>query len=245
MTASLSYNSTDLGQYGLLINYVFFPAKQDVSAAQLQNGGVALSGTRPVLPLTVKAEVLAASHSALLTALDNIKSVLNQREDCRLDIDSYTDRYWEASFQEMTGEITSPITWKGSLSFLLASPYAYATSQTSHNHTVDEDPESLSETAGGTEKVLPVITLTADTDLGEGTVEINNSTTGEVLEWTGEVDDGDILVFDCASYLVTLNSTENMTTVDGEFPYLNPGANTVVISGFHGTANFTYRARYM
>jgi phage-related protein len=103
----------------------------------------------------------------------------------------------------------------------------------------------LTETNPGTGSVGPVITLTCDDDTGETVVGIENLTSGESFEWTGELADGDVLVVDCETMQVTLNDAVSMAAVDGQFIQLLPGANEIEITGFFGTVNFTYRSRYV
>jgi phage-related protein len=105
--------------------------------------------------------------------------------------------------------------------------------------------ESFTITAGGTEKAKPVITLTADDTLTATTVEIENGATGESFQWTGDLVAADVLVIDCATGQVTLNSVAYIAGMDGQFIQLLPGANAITITGFSGTLNFNYRARYV
>jgi phage-related protein len=101
------------------------------------------------------------------------------------------------------------------------------------------------ETAGGTERVQPVITLTCDDTLTATTVIIENETTGEIFEWTGDLEPDDVLVIDCKTYEVTLNGVTDIGNMSGQFIHLIPGANSISVSGFTGNLNFTYRARYV
>ena len=101
------------------------------------------------------------------------------------------------------------------------------------------------ETAGGTEKTRPIWTLTCDATLTGTTVGIENLTTGEKIEWTGDLDDGDELKIDMDLMLVYLNDIESMGTVDGQFPTLIPGANDIEVTGFSGALNIKYRERYV
>lgn len=104
---------------------------------------------------------------------------------------------------------------------------------------------TFTETVGGTERLAPVITLTYDDTIITTTVSIANAATGETFEWTGDLAPADVLVIDCEDCHVKLNGSAAMLLVDGQFLHLVPGANIITVSGFSGTCNFTYRARYV
>ncbi len=100
------------------------------------------------------------------------------------------------------------------------------------------------EVAGGTANTKPTITLTCDDTLTSTTVEVANATTGETLEWTGNLVPDDVLVIDSSTFYVTLNGSASMANVSGQFPTLQTGTNYIGVSGFTGTMNITYRDRY-
>ena len=108
-----------------------------------------------------------------------------------------------------------------------------------------ETTTQLTETVGGTGIVDPVITLTADMALGSVTIIVANATTGDTIQWTGSIDDEDVLVFDSEKWLVTLNGTASMSTVTREFITLQPGANVITVTGFSGEVEITHRSRYL
>jgi phage-related protein len=136
-------------------------------------------------------------------------------------------------------------TWEGTIVFYAADPCAYKNTADSNNHTIATDPDEITETNGGTAAVRPVITITSDADHGETTVTITSVTTGEALAWTGTFDTDDVLEIDCEEMVVKLNGTVDMLEVEGEFPQLLPGSNTIDTDGFTGTLNFTYKDRYL
>jgi phage-related protein len=102
----------------------------------------------------------------------------------------------------------------------------------------------VTETNGGTERVRPVLTLTANATLTDTTVSIENEATGETIEWTGSLVATDVLVINCATGYVTLNGAASMGMVDGQFIHLVPGENRLTVSGFSGVMNAGYRNRY-
>jgi len=105
--------------------------------------------------------------------------------------------------------------------------------------------ESFTETAGGTEQVFPVYTLTCDDTLTDTTVVLTNTATGEALTWEGSLVNTDVLEIDAVNGTVKLNGAEDMVNVSGEFPRLLPGSNAFTVDGFSGNLNITYRPRYV
>ncbi len=247
MSYSFTFNSVDFADYGLTVVRPDpdMPFTQATGFTQLQNRGWPSTSQREPRVIDIPVKIKAASRAALNTNIDSIKAALNTREDAELILDSLSDRYWNARFVGMPGNYDGPVMWVGTVSFVAHDPAAYSTTESDHDHTVDEDPEAMTETAGGTEQVKPVITLTCDDTLTGTTVAIENGATGERLEWTGDLVNTDVLVVDCVNGHVTLNGADSMGTVDGEFITLVPGANAITVEGFSGTVNFTYRPKYV
>ena len=245
MADSFSFNSVDMSTYGLRLRSHEEPFTQERENIQLRNRAYGLDSYRPPVPFTLDVAISAADIATLKSYLDSIKSTLNKRVDRQLTLDTFTDRYWMARFVSMTGSITTATAGEGEITFSADDPAAFSTTETDNDHTVDEDPEEITETAGGTERVEPVYLLTCDDTLTDTTVIIENETTGETLEWTGDLVADDELEIDVVNCTVKLNDVLDMLTVEGQFPSLLPGANTINVSGFSGTFNATYRARYV
>jgi hypothetical protein len=106
-------------------------------------------------------------------------------------------------------------------------------------------PMRITLTVGGTELVSPVFTLTADSTLSDTTVEIENEAAGETITWEGSLVNTDVLEIDCSTGIVKLNGSEDMSDVSGQFPHLIPDTNILNVSGFSGSMNIAYRARYV
>jgi len=245
MANSFSFNSVDMADYGLRLRRHDEPFAQETEGLQLLDRAHGLGSRRPAVTIDLAVVVVAASFAALVSNLDDIKAALNYRTEKSLAFDSVTDRYWLARFKSITKTAGTATTWEGAIAFDIFDPAAYATAETDHDHTVDEDPETVTETASGTEQAQPFITLTCDSTLTAATVEIENETSGETIEWTGDLVANDVLTIDCETGVVKLNGVEDMETVDGQFLHLLAGDNSIVITGFSGNLNFTYRARYV
>lgn len=245
MADSFSFNTVDLSTYGLKLRSYETPFTQETPSAQMLDKAVGLQSLRRPIPFSLDIVVSAADKATLLSYLDSIKSTLNEREDCKLTLDSFTDRYWMVRFINMRGEIRTARAWEGTIDFVANDPAAYDNTQTSSDYTVDEDPETCVETVGGTEKVRPLYTLTCDSTLSDTTVIITNTATGEAIEWTGDLVDTDVLEINAEEFTVKLNDVDDMTEVDGQFPQLLTGSNTLTVEGFSGSFNIKYRKRYV
>jgi len=245
MANSFSFNSVDMSSYGLRLLTHEEPFSQETPAAQLADRSYGFDSLRSPIPVSLDVKVYAADIATLKSYLDSIKQTLNQRTDCPLAIDTFDDRYWMVRFVSMVGEIHTARVWKGTITFSANDPAAYDNDETDHDHTVDEDPEEFTETAGGTDQAFPVYTLTCDDTLTDTTVVLTNTATGEALTWEGSLVADDELEIDSDNHTVKLNGAEDMLYVDGRFPRLLPGGNAFTLSGFSGNLNITYRPRYV
>lgn len=245
MANSLSFGGTDLSTYGLLLLSRDIPVRQEAATIQLPDR--AYADRSKILPTSISlaVQILGDDASELKTKVDAVKKVLGIQVDGELILDVLSDRYWLARFESLAGSYKHRV-FSGSLNFVCYDPHAYSTSETSSGpHTVDEDPETIVEEPGGTAKIEPVYTLTADDTLTGTTVGIKNNDTGYEIEWTGNLVPTDVLIIDCQRWLVLLNGVASMATVTGQFPNLLPDQeNELEVKGFSGTVTITYRDRY-
>ncbi len=243
---TLKFNGTELTNYGLTVKSFRKPYNQQTGSLQLLNRAYPLATVKLASQAVIQAEIIAEDDDELLEYEDNIKLALVTHTDGKLEVAQYPDRYWMARLASPLEFIPIGLYQKAvNIVFDVFDPLAYANTATSSNHTIATDPDDLTETNGGTAPVRPTITITSNADHGETTVEIESATTGEVFQWTGTFDNGDVLVIDCEKMYVTLNSTASMLTTGPEYPHLEPGANIWNTSGFTGTLNITYRDRYL
>lgn len=246
MANSFTFNSVDMVDYGLVVSSHSKPFVQATTSSQLRDRAYAFDSLRPQAVMALEVSVEATTNANLLSYLESIKTELNLRDNSNLTLDLYTDRYWLARFESMSGGFRGPVTWGGTITFILHDQAAYDNDETeSDPYTIDEEAEECSETVGGTEKTRPVFTLTCNDTLADTTVSIYNTTTEETIEWTGSLVPNDVLEIDCEDYLIKLNTVASMTTVEGQFPHLLVGVNLITISGFRGTMVITYRERYV
>lgn len=251
MAASFSFNGTDLSTYGLHCGYPLISKAQEISYAQLYRRARKIGVTVPPIEIALECDVTAASHSALVTALDSIRAVLDTDEECNLAIDIISGRYWKTYFKNIMPIEETAVSWTGMIIFLALDPAAYASSETDNDYNVDADPDTIVEAAGGNYEIEPVFTLAAGENLTDVTIILENDTTGEALTWDGSMSNTDTLEIDVVNKVVKLegDAEDGMAGLDptSDFPRLEPNTNnSIIVTGFGslGSLNITYRNRY-
>jgi len=249
---SLEFNSVDLADYGLVVLNEGLPVNFEASSVQLENRGYSWNSVKVPRIITLDVAVVAASLTTLKSYLDSIKENLNYYNAQELKLDIFSGRYWNAKFQSFTGRIISPTYYSGQLVFKADDPAAFSTTETTSGPTnVDADPKSIYITPGGSASIRPVYTLTAGAQITTATIKMKNDNTSEEIEWGGgseTIDNGEVLTIDCENWIVNLEGTADMDTVDGQFPVLVPNTtNEIIVTGFGaaGTLTTVYRDRYI
>jgi phage-related protein len=249
MSRSLKYNGIDLSAYGLTImeSGAALAALLSAELSQGQDRAYASNLIAPPKSLPLDVIIEAVDQATLISYLDSIKRICAQREPKQLILDIMDDRYWTARFEHLTGQYLSPCVFRGELLFSADDPLAYDVSETSSDFNVDADPKTVTETVGGTGYVKPLFTLTAGEELSDITLLVENTDTGEELQWEGSLSNGEVLTIDSARCIVEKEGVADMATVSGQFPRLLPGENNhIKITGFGslGSLNITYRNAY-
>jgi len=244
MANSLTYRGYDFADYGLVVEERSIPMTHRIDSIPLHWRAFATDSKIEAKSISLNITVTAASVAALKTNMDTIKRLLNTQVDERLILDSLSDRYWWARFKSLAGKFKG-IRFEGSVDFLCLDPYAYDNTPVSNDYTDNEEPEVIQETPGGTALIEPVYTLTADGQQHGVTVKIRNDTLAMEIQWVGDLEDTEILAFDCSTWIVTLDGVASMSAVSGQFPVLSPGvANQIEVYDFDGNVNIAYRNRY-
>jgi predicted phage tail component-like protein len=221
--------------------------KHEVDSVQLHHR--AFAGDSKVQPKVISLNIAmtAASIATLESNIDTVRRLLNTQVDEHLILDSLSDRYWLARFQNLTGKPKNLI-FEGNIDFLCLDPYAYGNSVISSDYTDNEDPEEITITPGGSALIEPVFTLTSTVVDAAATIRVRNDTLGMELTWgPGAIGVGGQLVIDSSIWHVTLNGVASMSLTDpsGLFPVLSPGvANLIQVYGFTGNVNIAYRNKF-
>ena len=256
MSRSLSFNSIDLSIYGLSVLSSGHSHSLRYFADLIQLPDLSLAPQSAKLPRLITLEIIieATTNALLLGYLDSIKSIVGERLEKALALDTQTDRYWLARFLEMSGNLINAATYKGVLIFSADDPMAYDNTETTRGPVdIDADPKTITEPASGvlegTGYALPVYTLiTGAPGLTDVTIKVENVTLAEELQWTGSLTTGQSLEIDVPGWVVNKEGVANMATVTGLFPRLKPGeSNSIKVTGFGttGTLTIVYSKRYL
>jgi len=250
MSWSLTYDGIDLSAYGLIVTSPS-PALVGFIGAdliQLPDLSYATGSILPPKSLNLSVIVKAASSALLKSYLDSIKRICGQRQEKQLRLDILDDRYFLARYEGLNGRMISPYAFEGELVFSADDPLAFKLTETSSDFNINADPKTITEAVGGTAYVKPVYTITAGENHVGITLKIENTDTGEELQWEGDLANGEVLTIDVGLWVVKKEGTEDMADVSGQFPRLIPGEdNHIKVTGFSntGTLNITYRERYL
>ncbi len=121
------------------------------------------------------------------------------------------------------------ITWcPVELRFMCLTPFGTDTNYTSNLHSVDMLSFSESQTNIGTAEAKPqfVIIVTSATDVTA--LNLKNDTTGQEIELTTAISDGDVIIIDSESLTVKKNATS--IDFDGDFPVFDVGVNSFSVT---------------
>lgn len=190
------------------------------------------------------------------TVATNLKEMKQQcyTEDLRLYPDSqYTDEFYfveclnfETEFLGRTDVVEVNIEFK------CTDPFRYYKDETSSDHTVDESPESITESNGGDAEVFGVWTFTCSTGASISSIQITNTTDGgKNCTYTPDsnLTSGDVVELDMSEGTCKLNGSDDISNFTGVWLRLLSGSNslTVTLTGTAGTntLNLTYRKRWL
>lgn len=244
---SVKFNGTDLSDYGLELRQVVAPLTQEAKFAQLQDKAYRFEAVRPGKVIQLSCIVYADDLEDLLDKLDNINKAIAIRESKELVLGHQADRYWLAQFQQMSGPFTGIGAYEAELIFFAADPLAYAVDKTIYTTTLNTDPWTGTMNVAGTTEASPIYTLTPQNGPFGDQIILANITTGQTLIIDKEPVVGDVIVIDTERWIVTNNSIPIMNLIEGQFPRLKPGNNSLNISGLGDSPQLKveYRGRFI
>lgn len=256
MSHSIDFDGIDLSAYGLTVSSPGASLfSQLVSHVQLQDRGYAFRPQRQPRRIQVDIDVVGSSRTVLDGYLDSIKRIFTQLVVKQLKFDVLSGRYFNAILERFEGSYMSATWFRGRVRFTCPDPLAYSTTEPSNKHLVNGDPKTLyepedaDEVIGGSAFLLPVYTFEAGDVLSDITLKIKNETTIEELQIAHlTIGNGEVLVIDCSTWLVTLEGNAEMANVTGKFPRLEPQLrNQFTITGFEllGELTITYKEAYL
>ena len=209
------------------------------------NVPIVISGQAQTSPAATARENYLARVDALLRGL-------NTRTAGELYFDAQTDRYWLARFAGADALTKiSPWTGRTLLRFVADDPFAYATAESTDEIVVTADQQAFELESGGSAESWPAFVVTPGGG-GAGLIVVENELRGERLAYGQALAAGKELRIDCSRQVVEISDTgqgewsASMLHVDGVFPALAPGTNSMVIYGADGaTLNVAWRDRYL
>ena len=256
MANSMTVDGTDLSTYGLYVVRGTIPgmpdAEENIRTIGQMDGGVSSPRTYAPRQIDTHVAITAASHALLLTAIDNIKAVLMDREDVEVKWDRWSDRYYLGRCSLRDIRLNGPTLATGELITTCADPFAYANTESTATDTVNVGTEGDTKTvtAVGTAISYPTILFEA-TGTKTGLV-IEHDALDTRLTYSGQLVSGDKLRVNCNPaewYVEKMPTGEDayasvMDSIDGQFPYLEVGANEFTTYHFVGGITWTWRSRY-
>lgn len=249
----MKYDGTDLGDYGLTVLLSSpVPWVPPLKQGKLNVPHRAYAARTFLQPREIRLDcvVQAADRDTLESYLDSLTRLLLPTDDeKKIHLDFPDGRYWYGKLcDSVEWEAVSQTSAIGDLRFLCSDPRGYDDTQTSSDHSITTDPDTVVETPGGSCYIEPVWTLTAGEALTDVTILLENVTTDEEVQWTGTLSNGQVLVVNAVTMVVTKQGSASMSTVSGKFPRLAPGVmNSINVTGFGttGTLNIAYRDTYL
>lgn len=202
--------------------------------------------------LVASLTILSNSYALRRTAVKALASWADVGVASKLIVSDESDRYWDAKL------ITppDPDEWVNhaviDLEFRVG-PYSKATSTSSSSVTATNNVDFTVALPDAVE-AYPIIEVTASADMTTGfTITCN----GNVFTYATALTSGNKVTVSSLAYAVTTGANADtncdgtfvaanlsMAGVDGVFPVLQPGNNTVRITGANSTATFLWRRRY-
>ena len=248
--SSFSFDDVDLSAYDVYI--LKKPVRSTLPAARDRfveipgkHGGYYFGGMYDAKRFNVECVVKCLSRAALLTRLDEIAVLLDTRKGFKkLVFDDQPDRYLMAKVVDRIDSRLNGGIATLSLSFVAADAFAYGISEINDTRTVDETPETVTITPGGTAPIEPVITLTISGVCSN--ISIEHLEMGQTLTINESFVATDIVLIDTSLWLVKINGVVAMNNVSGMFITLKPSFNnSIKFLNTLCTAKFTYRNRYL
>jgi predicted phage tail component-like protein len=242
-------HSSEFGIYLVSKSIGLLPSTRDYELTIYGKDGVTDFGTQlDQRPIDMVLKIQGEDRADLIQNMSEFAALLDPRKGYQqLIFDDDPTRYFLAKY---TSANTAPTVnyvinqAQLALGFKATDPFVYSVEEKSPTITMTSGQEySLFNL--GTEEAPPVITIKTTVDLPQGaTIAIN----GVSVTYNGEITINDVIEIDTKNITVTKNGSSSMRYWDGDFPKLQPGANSVVEtdSGALGAnVTFTYQERWM
>lgn len=246
---SISFNNNDLSDHGLEIHTLNLPLTRERKSTQLEDREFSVGNVTLGKTIQARCRIFGDNLADLLSNIDNINKILNVEGEKKLEFGHLTDRYWMAEFESISGPFTGIGAYEVELAFFAADPYAYSISVINFGEMIKSTTHVFNVTTGGTAPTRPKYLLIPLTEnINSGIIQVTNKTTNKTLkiEHSGIVT-GSQIIIDTEKWIVKLDGSPIMTSIEGEFPILLPGTNLMEIKngGLDTYCNVEFYNRYV
>jgi len=217
-----SYN--DIGLVMLSKNRVLLPETADEYVdIPGRDGSILFAGAMKDRTIEVEFSALANTLPELRILARRIAAWLYSATRQALVFDDEPGLYYMARVSNQLDLEQTAALGKFTVDFR-CEPLAYSVAESTFSKTVTTAPETI--TYAGTYKALPVITITATSDMTNPSITVEDKT----LIYTGTLAAGQSLVINCETYQATITGVNALGSVSGDWPVLYPGENEVTMS---------------
>lgn len=209
------------------------------------NGSIAETAKRENIAIAVEGDVAGSGYDDLRSKIDSLRAALqNGLQKFILD----DDRYVMAQLKDFSFSYTVMMTLaQWSATFIAHYPYWLAESET----VDDRDPTSgvgFTINNPGNAPCRVKIEIKAPAGGISDNIQIQNTTTGELCKYRGDVAVGKSLEidnrYDTDDFEVLNDGIDDHANFEGDFITLDPGDNTIIYTGDVGAGGDTFTIKY-
>lgn len=211
------------------------------------HGSIIPIGKRKSMSIRLKGSVVSTNYDALRTLLDSLKNAFDDTSEKKFTTDD--DRQLFVQYKSFG------YSWKALRTFANFSVELVASNPYWLSQTLNSDSRTPTTAVGytianaGNAPTRVKITFTAGGAAISNDIKIQNTTTGETLQYRGNLASSAVLIInnkvDTSDLVVTNAGTSDFANFEGDFITLNPGNNTIVVTcGNMGTVLLEYRDAY-
>lgn len=241
---SLDFNSTN----DLTVADIQVKERKSVKVYEIpkSDGAIAETAKRRELIITVSGDIAGTDYDDLRSNLDTLRAGLQDGEQ-KFTLDD--DRYIKGqlrTFDYSWLHLKRIAIWKAT--FICHYPVWLSETES----TDDRTPSSgvgYTVNNPGNAPVRVKVEITAPAGGISDDIQLENTTTGELFRYRGDLAAGDVLEvdnrYDTDDFEVLNDGTDDHTNFEGDFLTLDPGNNTIEFTGTASTdVKITYRAGY-
>lgn len=250
MAKAISFNSNSLQTANILTQHIAHLGGPEIDADMT----AIVHGNRSVIPyidypnrkIKVSGMIIGSSPADVEDRIDDFHYALIGK-DMNLDIDhAGATRRYTATKTNVSVDQPDGLSYAYfSITFSCTHPFGYSSSSetlfTVSASTLASNPQAVTLN-GSAPYQYPIVTVTYSAVSGSGTVVIGNGTTTQTASITRTWTNGDVLVVNPMTQMVTVNGDE--VQVVGAVPLFLTGANTITYTDDFASRTYDYTATY-